>query len=675
MKKNYLCILFTTLIFFAFSLTAYAEEGSDSNGDTTLAPYFFIKDADPSVDRFFLKETKVTTNINGSIAETFVVQTYANEGTNPINASYVFPASANVSIHGMKIQIGNQIVTAQIKEKEAAKQEFEEAKSEGKSASLLEQQRPNVFTMDVANVLPGDTVNIELHYSELIIPTEGTYQFVFPTVVGPRYASPSTDATADSNQFVATPYLQEGEKAGDKYDITVNLSAGVPITGLTTKSHKIDIAWTDVSAAQITLSDPGDFAGDRDFILDYKLTGGEIHSGLMLDTGAEENFFMLMVQPPERYEPEEIPPREYIFVLDVSGSMSGYPLDTAKELIRNLVSNLKQTDRFNLILFAGASEQMAPASIPATARNIKSAIDLIDRQEGGGGTELAPALGNAISLPTDEQFSRSIITITDGYISGEKEIFELINKNLGTTNFFSFGIGTSVNRYLIDGVAKAGLGESFIVTDAEDAASTAERFRTYVQAPILTDIHVTYDGFEVYDMEPFHIPTLFAQRPIVLFGKWRGEPTGTIQISGKTASGNYVQDISVSDVTPLETNGAIRYLWARTMIDSLTDYGLSDGEEDVKKKITDIGLKYSMMTPYTSFIAVLDIVRNPDGQATDVDQPLPLPSQVSNLAVGMGYTTGSEPESLIIVLAIILMAFISKRLFTVKGVRNGTQQN
>ncbi len=675
MKKNYLFILFTVLIFSMFSVTAYAEENEDNSGDTTLAPYFFVKDADPAVDQFPLKETKVTTNINGSIAETYVVQTYTNNGTNPINASYVFPASTKVSVHGMKMQIGDQVITAQMKEKEEAKQEFEEAKSEGKSASLLEQQRPNVFTMDVANVMPGDTVNIELHYSELIAPTEGTYQFVFPTVVGPRYAGSSADASADTNQFAASPFLPQGEKAPGKYDINVNLSAGVPITGLTAKSHKIDIAWADVSAAQVTLSDSSDFAGDRDFILDYKLTGQDVNCGLMLNAGEDENFFMLMVQPPERIEPEEIPPREYIFVLDVSGSMSGYPLDTAKELIRDLVSNLKKTDRFNLILFAGASEQMAPASIPATPKNIQSAIDLIDRQNGRGGTELAPALKNAVNLPRDEQFSRSIVVITDGYISEEQEIFELINKNMDTANFFSFGIGTSVNRYLIDGIAKTGLGEAFVVTDSADASDTAERFRTYIQSPILTDIHVTYSDFEVYDMEPFHIPTLFAQRPIVIFGKWRGEPSGTIQISGKTAGGNYVQDIQVADVKPLETTGAIRYLWARTMVESLTDYGFTTEEENVKKKVTELGLKYNIMTPYTSFIAVLDIVRNPDGQSTDVDQPLPLPSQVSNLAVGMGYTTGSEPEGIIIILAIMLMTLISKRLFTVRGMRNDTQKS
>lgn len=648
LKRTTPCILTMLLLFLLCPSAVCAEESGGSSGDITLAPYFFIEGADPSTDSFPLKETKVSVNINGTIAETYVTQTYSNEGQNPINASYVFPASSKVTIHGMKMEIGNEVITAKIKEKEEAKQEFEEAKNEGKSASLLEQQRPNVFTMDVANIMPGDIVRIELHYTELITAAEGIYQFVFPTVAGPRYISPfdltDENATVD---WAATPYLNEDADSNGKYDIDVNLSAGVPVTGLSCKSHDVNIAWNNQSTAQITLADSKDFAGNRDYILEYKLTGQEMQTGLMLHTGEDENFFMLMVQPPERCKPEEIPPREYIFVVDVSGSMYGYPLDTAKELIRNLVSNLRETDSFNLILFSGNSALMSPKSLPATDENIEKAISLIDKQEGGGGTELLSALENAVALPADKNISRSIITLTDGYLFGETKIFDLIRENLNNASFFSFGIGSSVNRYLIDGIAKSGMGESFVVTDPDDAKNTAERFRTYIESPVLTDIHVSFNGFDAYDIEPAQIPTLFAQRPIVLFGKWRGKPTGSIQISGVTGNKDYVQTINAADVTPLASNNAIKYLWARTKVERLTDYGLNaPDQEEVKKEVTEIGLKYSMMTPYTSFIAVSEIVRNKDKKSTDVDQPLPLPSHVSSLAVGTGYTLGSEPEGI-----------------------------
>lgn len=653
--KNRLWILFSVLILAMMPVTVHAAESE--NEDVTLSPYFYVENADPGLDSLPLKATDVMTNINGVIAETYVTQTYTNEGTRPINASYVFPASTKVSVHGMKMTIGDKVVTAQIKEKETAKEEFEQAKSEGKSASLLEQQRANVFTMSVANIMPGDVIRIELHYTELISPTEGIYQFVFPTVVGPRYASPTMDENGETAEWVETPYLQEGKTPDAAYNITVNLSTGVPISNLTCNSHDINVVQGSDSTAKVTLSDPDDYAGDRDFILDYQLTGQEVNCGLMLYEGETENFFMLMVQPPERFEPEDIPPREYIFVLDISGSMYGYPLDTAKELIRDLVGSLKETDRFNLLLFADDVVSLSSKSLPATSTNIKRAINLIDNSDGGGGTELLQALEKASSIPAQEGVSRSVVVITDGYVYGEKVIFDHVRQNLDTTSFFSFGIGTAVNRYLVEGIANVGEGEAFVVTNSKDAADTAKRFRTYIQSPLLTDIQISYEGFDAYDVEPAVQPTLFAQKPVVLFGKWRGEASGTIQIAGKTGSQDYVQEISVADVTPSDENGALAYLWARKRVEQLTDYTLSD-EDVVKDEVTNIGLAYSMMTPYTSFIAVVDTVRNTEGSSTDVKQPSPLPSGVSNLAVSSGYTIGSEPQEMILVCMMLLVLIV-----------------
>lgn len=657
--KRAFSILLALLLLLTCAAPVYAEESEQETDDRTLAPYFYVESENTKVDTFPLKETKVTTNINGTIAETFVTQTYTNEGTSPLNARYVFPASTKVTVHGMKMTIGNQVITAQIKEREEAREEYEEAKSEGKSASLLEQQRPNVFTMDVANVMPGDNIAIELHYTEMITPSEGVYQFVFPTVTGPRYVNPNQETTQDSDQWTATPYLEDGRTAEGKYDIVVNLSTGVPITDMKCKSHSLNVDFSSETSAQLTLADPDHYAGDRDFILNYKLTGEELSSGLMLYTGEEENFFMLTVQPPERFASEDIPPREYIFVLDVSGSMYGYPLDTAKGLIKDLVSNLRKTDSFNLILFSSDIYQMSPQSLPATRKNIRAAMRLIDEQEGGGGTLLSTALESALATPANENMARNIITITDGYISDEKNVFQIIHQNLNTTSFFSFGIGDAVNRYLIDGIAKAGQGESFVVTDSADAAETASRFRTYIEAPILTDINVSYDGFDVYDVEPAAASTLFAQKPVVLFGKWRGEPEGSIRLTGRTGKEAYQQDISVTGIQPLEANQAIRYLWARSRVERLTDYGCNTRTEDaVKQEITTLGLNYSMITPYTSFIAVTDVIRNTDGTGTDVDQPLPLPSNVSNFAVG-GYTVGSEPADIILAALLAGMGIIS----------------
>lgn len=669
---NKLKILFSLglvlLLFTIPATTVLADDLSADDQDRTLAPYFFIEDGDPSADKFPLKETDVKTNINGIIAETFVTQIYANEGSKPINARYVFPCSTKVAVHGMTMQIGDEIIKAQIEERVEAKQEYEEAKSEGKSASLLEQERPNVFTMNVANIMPGDTVKIELHYTETITSTDGKYEFVFPTVVGPRYAGSTADASDDTNQFVETPYIMDGDTPPDKYNITVNLTSAVPISEITCPSHKI-VTDIDGNNAAITLANPEEYAGNRDFLLDYSLTGKEINSGLMLNKGGitgdndtNENFFMLTVQPPERYTSDDILPREYIFVLDVSGSMYGYPIDTEKELVNNLVGNLRPTDTFNVVLFTDMSVQMSPKSVPATDDNINMALDLIDQEYGNGGTELRPALQSAIDIPrTSNDVARSVIVITDGYITEESSIFEIISKNLGETDFFSFGIGDGVNRYLIEGIAKAGQGEAFVVENPAKATEVAENFRDYIQSPILRNIKVKYNGFSTYDTEPQKLPTLFAKRPIVLFGKWKGEPKGTIEITGTMGNGEeYKQVIQVADVQPQKSNSALPYLWARSRVEQLMDYGIAGDENDMKgiqKEVTQIGLDYSMLTQFTSFIAVTEEVRNAGDAAKDVDQPLPLPLHVSNLSVG-AYTSGSEPGTAVIIVVAALAAII-----------------
>ncbi len=687
MKKHLILLLSALLLTAARPSTAFALEEDEADEDKLLAPYFVIQSegADISTDYFPLKSTEVTTNINGAIAETYVVQTYENQGDKPINAQYVFPTSTTATVHGMTMEIGSHRVTATIKEKEEAKEEYEEAKEEGKSASLLEQKRPNVFTMDVANIMPGDTARIELHYTELITCRDGEYEFVFPTVVGPRYIAPQDSSgpvpddavpskeipeedsqeAADASDgdeeaadgWAASPYLPEGVMPDSEYHINISLSTGVPIADVTCKSHEINVAKETDSLARITLADTKDFAGNRDFILKYRLTSESVQSGLVLTENNSEKYFFLTVQPPERFTPDDIPPREYIFVLDVSGSMYGYPLDTSKDLIRNLVSGLKETDTFNLVLFSDDTYLLAPQSLAANSKNIQKAIDLIDEQEGGGGTSMLPALTKALSVPMNEDIARSVVIITDGYISNEDDIYDLINQNMDTASFFSFGIGCSVNDYLIKGIAQCGMGESFLVTDSEDAESSAERFAAYIESPLLTGITVDYEGFDVYDVATATPSILYAQKPLILFGKWRGEPAGTITVSGKAGNEEYKQEISVADATVDAENESIRYLWARTKLDQLAGYGSVRNDDSVKEEITQLGLDYNMTTPYTSFVAVVDEIRNEEGESEDVKQASPLPLQVSNLAIGGGYTAYSEPGGIILGFILTIVSF------------------
>jgi Ca-activated chloride channel homolog len=629
---------------------AAAAQDEPARADKTLSPYFFVDGGDPAIDQLPLKDTRVEVAIAGVIADVAVRQVYENQGSRPIHARYVFPASTRAAVYGMTMTVGEVRTVATIKERRQAAREFETAKREGRNASLLEQNRPNVFTMKLANVMPGDTVVVELKYTELLVPTDGVYEFVYPTVVGPRYSEKRVSEAAPGDDFVSAPYTHQGEDPHGEFHMAGAIAAAMPIQELFSPSHQLDVR-AAAGRTEITLAN-SERSGNRDVILRYRLAGAEIASGLLLYQAPDENFFLLVAQPPRTVHPDQVPPREYIFVVDVSGSMNGFPLDTAKRLMGDLAGVLRPSDAFNVVVFADGSARFAAASVPATRPNLTRALQFIGQRRGGGGTRLLNALTDAVAIQRQPGVSRSVVLITDGYIDAEAAVFDFIREQRDDVNFFAFGIGSSVNRFLIEGVAKAGLGEPFVVTQPEEAAEAAARLRRYIDTPVLTGIDVRFTGFDVYGVEPRTIPDLFASRPIVVIGKWRGAAAGSIEISGRTGAGPYQTSIPVSAENASSNHRALRQLWARTRIADLSDFGPDTQDDNRVAAITSLGLTYSLLTRYTSFVAVQELVRRTSDDAVDVDQPLPLPAGVSDLAVGV--TSGSEPG--ILWLAAILVA-------------------
>jgi len=616
--------------------TPVVADDSDDALERTLSPYFFVEGGDPSVDRLPLLGTTVTANVAGVIADVTVRQTYKNDGQRPIHARYVFPASTRAAVHGLSMTIGDEIVYAKIREREQAKQEFAAAKKAGNNAALLEQQRPNVFTMDVANIVPGQTIEVTLRYTELLVPTAGVYEFVYPTVVGPRYSTIPESGGTSHDQWLSHPYTHQDEPPRYTLGINCSIDAGVAVRDVESPSHEIQMTRAG-SRVELAL----DSQHDRDFVLRYRLDGDGLQSGLMLYRGEHENFFLTMIQPPRRVALEEIPPREYVFVVDVSGSMNGFPLDVSKALLRDLIGHLRPTDTFNVLLFAGGSELWSPRSRPATPANVRAAIAMMEEQRGGGGTELLAAVRRAMALPRGERVSRSLVIVTDGYIAAEKEVFSHIRDHLDQANVFAFGIGSGVNRHLIEGIARAGQGEPFVVLNEAEAPATARHFREYVQTPLLTDVQVAFDGLEAYDVGPATIPDVMAERPIVVYGKWRGEARGRVHVTGVTGTGPFAQSLDVSAARPSESNRALRHLWARARIAELSDFGGGWQETDEERRqIVELGIAYSLLTRYTSFIAVREVVVNASGEGEDVKQPLPLPAGVTDLALGSGPEPG-----------------------------------
>ena len=609
--------------------------------DKTLSPYFMVFSDDPAVDQLPLKSTRADVRVAGVIAQVEVTQVYKNEGQNTLEAVYVFPASTRAAVYAMKMTIGQRTIEARIKEREEARKDYEKAKAEGRSASLLEQQRPNVFTMNVANILPGDEIRVEFSYTELLVPEEGVYEFVYPTVVGPRYSETPKEGAPSHDKFVETPYQKEGEKPLYNFGMDLVLRSGVPIAKIECPSHQIAAQMTGDKTAGIHLPESTE-SGNRDFVLRYSLAGGKIETGMLLYPGEDEKFFLLMMEPPERVGKKDVVPREYVFIVDVSGSMHGFPLDTAKTLMKDLLADLRADEFFNLVLFAGTSALFREKSVPGTKDNLEDALEFLGERKGSGGTSLLPALDRALKLPRTPGTSRIVVVITDGYVTIEKEAFELIRGRMNEMNLFSFGIGSGVNRFLIEGMARAGMGEPFVVLKPEESEKTARRFREYISSPLMQGIQLELPAaFDAYDIEPASIPDLFASRPIIVYGKYRGEPQGAAVVRGHVPGEQLEGAMDLAEANTSGDNGALRYLWARQKIMWLSDMNKLQRDDARVKQVTDLGLKYNLLTDYTSFIAVDTVVRADGTKTETVKQPLPLPLGVSDRAVGDMMLAGS----------------------------------
>jgi len=621
-------ILQTLTLIWLIQLSAVAKPVIDP---IKKSPFFEIKTNGVLIESFPLLSTDVISNITGPIADITVKQSYRNDGQVPIEAVYVFPGSTKAAVYAMEMKIGDRTITANIKEKEEARKEYNQAKQQGKRTSLLEQNRPNVFTMNVANILPGEQIDLIMKYTEFLVPEGGEYEFVFPTIVGPRYSNGINTPNFVEN----TSYLSEGTSVPQNTTISVRLQSPVGITSAQSRTHTIDTKDISQNILEASISTDEKDAGNRDFIFNYRLSDQDITTGTTFYDHGDEKFFLSIIEPPQKPDTKQITPREFVFIVDVSGSMHGFPIETSKALMKNLFKTMNSHDYFNIVLFAGASRMLSPVPLQATRQNIEDAIDVLDRQSGGGGTELLSAVKKAMASPKPyENTSRSLVIVTDGYIHVEAACFDYIQNHLGEANFFAFGIGSNINRHLIEGIAHVGRGESFVITEKKYAQEKANAFQEYIQSPVLTNIELCFNNFAAYDYMPRYVPDLLAERPIYVFGKYKGDVDGTISVSGTTTNGQYQKDIDLSEALLDDKNIAIRYLWAREKLKYMSDYESIDYNTSRKEEITEIGLKYNLLSKYTSFIAVDEIPVTNGNNIKMVRQPLPLPKGVGNYAVG-----------------------------------------
>ncbi|MDR0864439.1 MAG: VWA domain-containing protein [Candidatus Symbiothrix sp.] len=589
--------------------------------DKSESPYFLIKNSQPKQATVALQSTQVDVQVDGVIADVTVRQSYVNEGRQKLEAVYVFAGSTRAAVYGLDMRIGEREIHAKVKERETARREYEQAKHAGKTAGLLEQHRPNVFQMNVANILPGDVIEVVMHYTELLEHRDGLYEFVYPGVVGPRYST-------EGEQWVGQSIRQLTQPATD-FNIKATINAGVPVQSVSCTSHQIRTEYNDERHTVVSLANPLDPQSDRDFILQYGLRGNTLQSGLMCyKHNDDEQFFLLMAQPPLQTTLEQVPPREFIFIVDVSASMYGFPLEVSKTILRKLLLSLRPTDIFNVMLFEFSRTLFSDRSLPATPENIRKALQLIGKQEGRGGTNLYQALQTAFDFRTTPDFARTFVIATDGHVTVENKAFQLVENQRNQANLFTLGIGSNVNRHLIEGLAYAGAGEAYIITNQTEAKTVGAKLINDIAMPVWSHIQVDWGDLDVQDVEPVSVPDLFASKPVIVYGKYRGNLSGKITLKGKTATGDFEQTIQAGNAEITQSE-ALRYLWARNRIKYLSDYAsyFEDGVKFIfqdetpkhQQEITELGLKYNLLTKYTSFLAVDDDIRiSPIFQKEDV---------------------------------------------------------
>lgn len=562
-----------------------------------------------------LRRTEVDAEVAGVMSSVRVHQVFENRGRQAIEATYVFPLPAGAAVHAMTMRIGDRRVAAQIARRDEARNAYEAARTHGQTAALLEQQRANVFTWNVANIQPGDSIDVELEYVQELSPRDGRYEWVFPLTVGPRYLGAGGGASPPEDTTGITPtYAPPGERAGHDVGVTLRLRTGVPALDLSSPTHAVQAQTLAADDVRVTLS-PHDRIPNRDLVVSWALAGAEPQAAVLAredPTGG--GHFLLMMQPRADMGAEDLAPREYVFVVDASGSMSGWPLDHARAAVRRCLVSMRPTDRFQIVRFAGSADAFAPAPVPASEAEVRRALAWVDVMSAEGGTEFLPALELAMGAPRDPSRSRVVVFMTDGFIGYETQVLAWLHEHAGHANLFAFGVGSSVNRELIDGMARVGHGEPFVLLGAEDPDRVVDRLFATVSRPALTGVSLQWEGVAVSDVSPTIVPDLFADRPIVVTGRYAASGSGRVTVRGFLAGRPFARTIPVTfdGHSQQGTHPALAYLWARRRIDSLMDertFAPPESRAPIEERVTQLALDHHLMSEFTSFVAVDRFVR------------------------------------------------------------------
>jgi len=614
---------------------------------------------------FPLKKTEVLGKISGNISQVEMVQRFENPFEETLEAIYVFPLPDEAAVDSLEIKIGDRIVKSILKKREEAQAIYEQAKVEGNTTALLEQERDNIFTQSLANIKPGEQIEVKISYTESLKFQEGNYEFVFPMVVGPRYIPGisnnqqirETERVPDASR-ITPPVLPPATRSG--HDINVKLEIDTDVLGqqITSPSHQI-ITQNSGNKIEVNLAE-SDTIPNKDLIIRYQVSGETTQLKTLIQADDRGGHFATYLIPGLEYKQDDIVAKDVVFLIDTSGSQRGEPLAKSKQLMRRFIQSLNPDDTFTILDFSDTTTALSSTPLANTVTNQQKAITYINQLEANGGTELLNGIQTVMNYPSPPaERLRSIVLITDGYIGNENEVLAVVKNQLKSGNrLYSFGVGSSVNRFLLNRLAELGRGTTQITRPDEPTEDQVELFVNQINNPVLTNIQVSWEGGgEPVEIYPVRVADLFDHQPLVIFGRKTDLRNGKLKIRGITANGDrYEQIIPVNftastnvnipestSSTPIDNNfgnSAIAGLWGRAKIKHLMNQMFGGETRSGVDAVTQTALDYQLLSQYTAFVAVSEEVRvDPDGTRRTVQIPVELPEGVSYEGI-----FGSEPS-------------------------------
>ncbi|MHC4110701.1 MAG: VIT domain-containing protein [Planctomycetota bacterium] len=590
---------------------------------------------------FPLKHTSVYAQISGFLAQVEVKQHFHNPHKDKIEAVYVFPLPENAAVNEMIMVVGRRNIYGEIHKRMEARRIYEQARAEGKRTALLEQERPNIFTQSVANIQPGEEIVITIRYVQALKYDRGVYRYVFPMVVGPRFIpgaptgkkgtgwAQDTNTVPDASR-ITPPVLKPGRRSAHDISLTVKLDAGLSIEDLNSKSHDIELTDEGVGKATVSIMTQ-DTIPNKDFVLEYRVAEDKHRGAYLTHCSQQGGYLLLMIQPSLDSVTKNLEPKEIFFVVDCSGSMSGYPIQKVKEAMYHCIQGISPDDTFQIIRFSSNASAFAPEPVPATRLHKEEALDYIQTLHGSGGTRMIEGIKACLDFPQVAERQRIVFFMTDGKIGNDDQILAAIKEKVGTTRLFSFGVGSSTNRSLLERMAQVGRGTSQYIRQDEDPQPVITDMLSRISKPYLTDVEINWAGLSVVDVYPNPVPDLYSAQPLILFARYDVAGQGEVTLRGTINGQPYEERIWISLPNWYPDNGSLASVWAREKIKYLMLEKLGGRMPGIEQEVTNLALEFNLMSQYTSFVAVDEVI--PEGSDTTLPRtiaiPVPIPDGVS----------------------------------------------